>query len=217
MVRGPNSGAAGGKGGRKAPRSTIFTPDVPVSIRVANRDPFTGSENYKEDTRGRAYPAISIPDEAYLTTYEVGLILRMYPESVFRWCRNWFGKLPPGRIGGKRMGYRIPLEYLYVARAWKQVEHPKLREQIRWALVDDLKDYVVLCGAVVSTHYTTGDVVERLQQLYNNPMLSQQVTTVVYVGPIKLTPDGSLAHPDIPKPLTRGVSKGVRVVPTFTK
>lgn len=51
-------------------------------------------------------PAPESPPERLLTVQEVAECLRMHRESVRRWLRD--GRLKGGRIGGRRLGYRIP-------------------------------------------------------------------------------------------------------------
>lgn len=223
IINPPGEGSV--KGGRKAPRSH---PDIPVSVKVQNKDPFTGTEHYKEDVRGKEYPSIEDEDWEFTTTWEIGDEVRSYPETVNKWCKLWFGKLPPGRAGGKRRGYRIPIEYRFVAKAWKQIEEPRQRELVRWALVDDLKDYVVLCGNTASCHYTAGEVEDRLQQLLGNAMMSRQLIVVVYVGPIERQANGTIkpwkktssGYPAPRKPNVKGRPRNIepkRITPTYTK
>lgn len=213
VVHTPEPSAKGG--GRKAP--TRQRADLPVSVRVQNKDPFAGTENYRIDTRGLRHHRIEEEDWEYTTTWEIAEAIRtVHAETVYRWCQHWFGKLPPGRQGGIRRGYRIPPEYLYVARAWAQTQEVGIRELVRWQLVDDLKDYVVVCGKVVSSHYTAGEVANRLQQLMGNSMMSQQLTTVIYVGPIEVAENGTLKvkhkkFPGLPRPNRKIV--GQRTVP----
>jgi excisionase family DNA binding protein len=63
---------------------------------------------------------ISLPATApdrLLTVSEVAELLRMHRESVRRWLRD--GRLKGGRIGGRRLGYRIPeSEVRRVIAAW---------------------------------------------------------------------------------------------------
>ncbi len=56
-------------------------------------------------------------EDRLLTVQEVATRLRMHPESVRRWLRE--GRLKGGRMGGRRLGYRIPeSEVERVVAAW---------------------------------------------------------------------------------------------------
>lgn len=131
------------------------------------------------DERGVRY--VVSDDVLYLTTHQLAKELRMYPETLFRWCRKWFGDLPPGRDGA-RMGYRIPLEYRLVARAWLQTEDMRVREVARRAIVESPKNFVVVVANIGSTHYTDREVVGRIESLTTVPTFRGHAISVIYVG-----------------------------------
>lgn len=121
--------------------------------------------------------------EPYLTTHDLAKMYGMHPETVFRWCRRWFGNLPKGRAGAK-MGYRIPLEYELVARAWLMTEDPQLREVVRRAIVTDPKDWVVVVANIGSTHYSDREVVGRVESLTSSPTYRHHALSIFHVGRI---------------------------------
>lgn len=130
------------------------------------------------DSRGVRYVQDGVP---YLTTHELGKELGMYPETLFRWCVKWFGKLPAGRAGAK-MGYRIPLEYRRVARVWLQTEDPRLREAARRALVADPRPFVVVVANLGSTHYSVPEVVGRVESLQRSDAFRHEIISVIFTG-----------------------------------
>lgn len=141
---------------------------------------------YERDPRGLAYPAPGQDPSTYYTTNDIAKILVIDPNLVHKWCRkSWFGPLPAGRQGGTRLGYRIPREYLYIARGWLQTEDLFLREKIRLGILKQLRDFVIICGDLVSTHYTSAEVVSRLESLHLNTSLARCMTVVICVGPIR--------------------------------
>lgn len=122
------------------------------------------------DPRGVRY---MVPKgEEWLTTREVANLVEAHPETVWRWCRKWFGELPPGRAG-TLMGYRIPPEYVKVARAWLTTENAECREAARGAiLADPDKHYVLVMtgkgisvAKLASTHYTVEEATKRMLDL----------------------------------------------------
>jgi len=139
---------------------------------------FSEHEGWWEDKRGVRYVDDGVP---YLTTHQLAKELGMYPETVFRWCVKWFGALPAGR-GGAKMGYRIPLEYRTVARAWLQTEEPRLREVIRRAIVADPKNWVVVVANLGSTHYSGREAIGRMQSLVDSPTFKGSIVSMIYVG-----------------------------------
>ena len=128
-----------------------------------------------------AWVSVNQPRDSYLTTTQLAKELSLWQEQVKRWCKQWFGDLPPGRRG-PGLGYRIPLNYRYVARAWMQCPDPKIRKELATVLSRDPKDWVVVVGKQASTHYTDSQVVARVTQLL--PVATQRSTplTIVYVG-----------------------------------
>lgn len=128
-----------------------------------------------------AWVSINQPRDSYLTTTELAKELSLWQEQVKRWCKQWFGDLPPGRRG-PGLGYRIPLNYRYVARAWVQVPDHKIREQLAKVLSKDPKDWVVVVGNMASTHYTDSEVVSRVNQLLVTARQRNLAITLVYVG-----------------------------------
>lgn len=137
------------------------------------------------DSRGVEYVTLeSVNPHAartYLTTHELAKEFKQYPETVFRWCRKWFGHLPQGRQGGKN-GYRIPLEYRLVVRAWLQTEDVRVREVARRAILDSPKDFVIVVDKVGSTHYSVFEAVERVQALLTHSTFRNHVISLLYVG-----------------------------------
>lgn len=109
----------------------------------------------------------------YLSTHELAKEIRMYPETVFRWCRKWFGVLPAERKGSQN-GYRIPLEYRRVARVWRMIEHPIVREVARRALVTQPRKFVVVVATIGSTHYSAAEAVNRVESLLGSSAYHHQ-------------------------------------------
>lgn len=130
------------------------------------------------DSRGVRYVDDGTP---YLTTNQLAKELGMFPETVWRYCVQWFGKLPKGRTGAK-MGYRIPLEYRAVAKVWLQTRDPLVREAARRALVVDPKNFVVVVANIGSTHYSVPEVVGRMESLLGSSAYRQSQISVLYVG-----------------------------------
>jgi hypothetical protein len=130
-----------------------------------------------------AYLAAVQDRSTYLTTNELAKMINCWPEQVYRWCVKWFGTLPGGRKG-RSMGYRIPPVYLYVARAFQQVEDPGERKLLQEVITADPKNFVLLVGKTGSTHYSAKEVVERLDSIL--PLVRQQKlpVRVLYVGPM---------------------------------
>lgn len=119
----------------------------------------------------------------YYTTWQLGKMLKMAPGQVHRWCVSWFGQLPPARQTGKGMGYRIPLEYLRVARSWTQTKDPKLRKALREAIVAQPgRDYVVVVGNQGTTHYTYPEAMARLDSVLPRLPRESHVVSVMFVG-----------------------------------
>lgn len=137
------------------------------------------------DPRGTAFPSINTPREDYLTTWQLAQELGQYTETVFRWCKKWFGDLPSGRGGGggrEGQGYRIPLEYRRVARGYLQTQDPKTRALLRKALVREPRDWVVIADNVATTHLTRAETIVRLQSILEHGSLPSQPIHVLYVG-----------------------------------
>jgi len=151
--------------------------------------------SYSEDTgwwvdkRGVRYVDNGVP---YLTTYQLAAELGMYPETLFRWCRKWFGELPRGRAGAG-MGYRIPEEYRMVARLWLSVEDPRVREVGRRAIITDPKEFLVVVANVGTTHYTDREVVGRVDTLTKHSTFRGQIISIMHVG------DASNPNPEDPE------------------
>lgn len=138
------------------------------------------------DGRGVRFPSPFEPRENYLTTYEIAKALGQHPETVFRWCRRWFGPLPPGR-GRKHGGYRIPLEYMRVARGYLATQEPALRYTLRKALVREPRDWVLIVGDVGTTHHTLAEVIKKLESLGRSGTLLGKATTLIHVGDTERT------------------------------
>jgi hypothetical protein len=142
-------------------------------------DPLRRSVHFTPDKRGLRY---TVPaDESFVTTRELARYLGMHSETVWRWCRKWFGPLPPGRAG-REMGYRIPPVYVKVARVWLLVEDAELRELARKALVNggEQDNYVIVVAKEAFTCYSGEQVEERLRSLLEAG--SFQHMTIIYVG-----------------------------------
>lgn len=141
--------------------------------------PKMGEQERWLDPRGVEYVSNDMP---YLTTGQLAKELdNQYPETVFRWCRKWFGNLPPGRRGAG-LGYRIPLEYKRVGRAWLMTEDTHLREVVRRAIVDSPKDWVVVVANVGSTHYSVAEAVGRAESIAHSSTYRNHVISILYVG-----------------------------------
>lgn len=168
-------------------RRTIDPSQPPVKgiPRLTKEGLLSGTDIYRVDPRGIRYPSPYTDRKVFLTTNDIAQEMQIAPEQAWRWARRWFGALPVGRQGGREIGYRIPLEYRYVARAWVQCMDPNIREKIRWGLVNQLRDYIIVCGDLISTHYTSAEVTERLAALSGATTLSKFMTTIVHVGPIR--------------------------------
>lgn len=134
--------------------------------------------------RRDAFTSTAQDRSTYLTTAQLARELHLWPEQVYRWCVSWFGGLPENRKG-KGMGYRIPLHYRYVARAWLQTQDPELREQVRAAIDDDPKNFVLVVGNHTSTHYSVAEVQERMTQVLPLTERDNVVLHVIHVGPIE--------------------------------
>lgn len=139
--------------------------------------PYTEQAKW-EDKRGVRYVDNGVP---YLTTHQLAKEFDMFPETVFRWCRKWFGDLPKGRAGAG-LGYRIPLEYRMVARAWLQTEDPRLREVVRRAIVADPKDWVVEVANLGTTCYSDVQTVATMERIIRTPQFKGQIVSTMYVG-----------------------------------
>lgn len=129
-----------------------------------------------------AYTGILQPSETYYTTYQLAKRLKMYPEQVHRYCKQWFGKLPPTRRG-KGQGYRIPPHYELVARGWLQTRDPELRRAMKEALVKEPRNFVVVVAGRASTHYTGHEAMERVAQVLDIAENNSEIVSVIYVGP----------------------------------
>lgn len=129
-----------------------------------------------------AYTGIFQPPETYFTTYQLAKRLKMYPEQVHRYCKKWFGQLPPLRTG-KGQGYRIPPEYELVARGWLQTQDPELRSAMKDALIKEPRNFVVVVAGRASTHYTDHEAMERVAQVLSDAAKRSKIVSVIYVGP----------------------------------
>lgn len=123
-----------------------------------------------------------IQDESeYITTTQLGRMLGKDQKHIHRWCQRWYGPLPKTRRG-RKMGYRIHPEMVRVARGWLQTEDDRVRDAIKYALLREPRDWVVMVGNEASTHYTAAEALQRAEQFLlevrNNPM----VISVMYVG-----------------------------------
>jgi hypothetical protein len=148
-------------------------------------------------TQPDAYVSRNQSKATYYTTYSLAKDLaewqesskyegnRPYPEQILKWCKTWFGSIPKERIGGRARGYRIPLEYRYVARAWRLIENTEVREVAKKVLLVDPKPWLLVVGKHGSTHYNMEAVLERLRQLGPTIRSQHTVTYIVNVGPIR--------------------------------
>lgn len=140
------------------------------------------SPDRQTSKRPDAYTGILQDESTYLTTKQLGEELGQWPAQIHRYCKKWFGDLPPTRTT-KGQGYRIPLNYRYVARGWLQTEDPEMREAMRAALAEDPKDFVVVVAGRASTHYTVHEAMERIGQVLESAARRSKPVTVMYVGP----------------------------------
>jgi hypothetical protein len=144
-------------------------------------DPLRRSVKFTPDPDKRGLRYAVPADEQFVTTTELARFLGMHPETVWRWCRKWFGPLPPGRAG-REMGYRIPPVYVKVARVWLLVEDAELRELARKALVEggERDNYVVVVANDAFTCYSWSQALERLESLLEAGLFRHM--TIIYVG-----------------------------------
>lgn len=131
------------------------------------------------DRRGVRYAVPST--ETYLTVTEIAKTLNLHSETVWRWCRKWFGALPPGRAG-RGMGYRIPPVYLKVAKVWGMTEDERIRNLAREVLVreGEGKNFLVVVGKEGSAVYSGEQVVERLKSVTADT--PPDMIAVIYLG-----------------------------------
>lgn len=156
---------------------------------------------YQTQIRPDAWRGFSQPRDSYLTTYDLRDDLQEWattymPRSkqfpgdaaIYRWCaRDWFGPLPPTRKAGRSNGYRIPLEYRYVARLWHVVEDPRVRAAGLDAILESPKSWLVVVANVGSTHYTQADTMDRIGKVLHRAEDSKLPITVTHIGP--MTPE----------------------------
>lgn len=176
-------------GDRKRPgnRTKVdFTPPTKSSKagRVAStdihKDAWTGTK--QDPSTYLTTNQLAADLEAWASLYNEKVIV--YPESMYRWCKEWFGDLPPHRTG-PRNGYRIPLSYRYVARVWHQTQDPVIRDAARRAILDDYpghKSWVVTVANLSSTHYTVHEVADRVHSLAAIARQNNHMIHVLFVG-----------------------------------
>lgn len=112
------------------------------------------------------------------STYELAEYLDMHPRTINRWCRDWFGRLQDGQHAGRRGGYQIPWQYLYVARAYLLTDYAPVRRALTPALTENPRNWVAVVDGRATTHY---DVMEAVEQV----LLSSRVSTILYAGEFK--------------------------------
>jgi hypothetical protein len=120
-------------------------------------------------------PAPSPEQKPIWTTYELAEYLDQHPGTVIRWCRKWFGDLGKGHNVGRRQGYAIPWQYVYVGRAYLQTESDPLRQLVRPVILASPKDWVVVVDGVAETCYTSAEAVQKTVNV-------TQLAHVMYVG-----------------------------------
>jgi hypothetical protein len=158
--------------------------------------PGKGVRTRSVDVHKDAWKSLYQDPSTYLTTVQLakdlgewassvdGGRVMPYPESIYRWCKQWFGPLPPGRTGPS-MGYRIPPAYRYIARVWYLTENPEIRQTAREALLNDgshQKPWVVVVANLGSTHYTDSEVASRVHSLLTMSRQRNRMIHAFYVG-----------------------------------
>jgi hypothetical protein len=123
-------------------------------------------------------PAPSPEEKPTWTSYELAEYLDQYPQTVIRWCRRWFGGLEKGFNVGRRQGYEIPWQYVYVGRAYVLTEHDPLRRLILPVLLASPKDWVIVVDDVAETCYSKDQAVEKVRRFQHHAYL-------LYVGEYK--------------------------------
>lgn len=88
------------------------------------------------------------------------------------------------------MGYRIPLEYVKVARCWNLLQGGDaaslvVRKSCRKALLNDpeagSKNWVVVVANTASCHYTHLEATSRVEQLGD---LAERLKSIIHVIPV---------------------------------
>jgi hypothetical protein len=177
--------------GQHEVRSDVAIAPEPIPERVAQqRDAFTATIQ---------------PRDTYITTQQMADELnKLYGtevayQQVYKWCQQWFGRLPKWRSNPK-MGYRIPLNYRYVGRAWFQTSNPQIRKGAEKVLAEDPREWVVVAvseiggevATTATTHYTRleatarADVVLETYERSGSSKRNKLVVHVLNVGPVKI-------------------------------
>jgi hypothetical protein len=120
-------------------------------------------------------PAPSPEEKPIWTSYELAEYLDQIPQTVIRWCRKWFGDLDKGFNVGRRQGYEIPWQYVYVGRLYLRTQHDPLRQLVRPVLLASPKDWVAVVDGVAQTCYTRDEAVEKVRRFH-------QAAHLLYVG-----------------------------------
>lgn len=181
-------------GDRKAPNKPTKVDEVPLR---GGADPSNiGQRLSSSDVHTDGWTGMRQDPSTYLTTTQLAKDLEnwatlnrkkpvfVYPESMYRWCKQWFGKLPEGRTGPS-MGYRIPVAYKYVARVWHQTEDPQIRQAATAAILAEqgnVKPWVVTVANLGSTHYTVHEVANRVHALTAMARRNNHMIHALYVG-----------------------------------
>lgn len=109
------------------------------------------------------------------STYELADYLDQHPQTVIRWCKQWFGELGKGFNVGRQQGYRIPWQYVYVGRLYVQTDCRPDREAVQPKLLSDPKDFVVRVDDAVYTCYSASEAAEQVVKM-------KRRACVFYVG-----------------------------------
>lgn len=162
-----------------------------------DKEPTRHKKKFLTSSQPDAYTRLNQDRSTYLTTYELAGELKSwmleyghggtlpYPVRILKWCKLWFGELPEERLHGRSRGYRIPLEYRYVARAWTLTENVQVRDVAQRVLLADPKPWVITVDNIGSTHYTHEDVLDRIGSLLLVVESKHGVVSVLNVGPME--------------------------------
>lgn len=180
MATGDHKGPHGRVKADPPPRNTSRV-GKRISSKDVHKDAWTGV--HQDPTTYLTTQQLAADLGAWATNLDDGHKI-LYTESIYRWCKKWFGQLPEGR-SGPGMGYRIPLNYRYVARVWYLTEHPETRATATAAILADgenPKSWVVVVANLGSTHYTVAEVAGRVHALLPMARQRNRMVHAFYVG-----------------------------------